>query len=412
MSLTAARPNDASRRSALSDVRHSPRFLALMLVMLVAAVGYGARDTTRLEFTTELTGNASGIGATATLFAVGLALGGLLGGRVVDRYDPRRVLAGGMIAQGLGSLVTAALLLQGIRDFAPYGAVTLVDGVFAGACIPALATTQAAMVPTGARGSAEIISILRLGVGAVIGILIAGATGSPIATLIVIGIIMFAVAAPILVITRAVEIPRGAREVAGQLLNTLRDLPVLRRVVVADLVMCLVIPTQYTNLILADRQERAFVEPALIGGIAGVVIGRLLLTYMGSHGQVRRALLASQGSFVALAFLGVGLVASGLAFAASWVPAALLFFGGALTAYTQGLLAALVQQQVPDAVRGRLTGAMAAARSLIIAGSAAMLTVVILPWHVVGATAFVAVVGLVALIALRGFRGITASAVR
>jgi hypothetical protein len=123
---------------------------------------------------------------------------------------------------------------------------------------------------------------------------------------------------------------------------------------------------------------------------------------------VRRALLASDGGFVALACVGVGLVASGVAFASPWVPAVVLFVGSALTAYTQGLLAALVQQQVPDAVRGRLTGAMAAARSLVIAGSAAVLTAVILPLSVIGATVFVAVVGLVALLALRGFRGITA----
>lgn len=409
MSVAAPRQGGGVRRSALTDVRRSPRFLALMGVMLVAAVGYGARDTARLEFTTELTGNASGIGATATLFAVGLAVGGLLGGRVVGRWDPPLVLALGMVAQGLASLATAALIMQGVGDFGPYGAITLVDGVLAGACIPALATTQAAMVPTGARGSAEIISILRLGVGAVIGILMAGASASPVTTLIVIGLIMLGVAIPIIVITRPVVMPLSIRERAVRVLDVLRDHPVLRRVVIADLVMCMVIPTQYTNLILADRDESAFVGPALIGGVAGVVVGRLLLTYIGSHGRVRQALLVSDGGFVALGFVGVGLVTSGFAFASPWVPAVLLFLGGALTAYTQGLLAALVQQQVPDAVRGRLTGAMAAARSLLIAGSAALLTAVILPLSALGATAFIAAAGLVALIALRGFRGICAS---
>lgn len=412
MSAAPPRQGGGDRRSALVDVRHSPRFLALMGVMLVAAVGYGARDTTRLEFTTEITGNASGIGATATLFAVGLAIGGLVGGRVVDRHDPRRILAGGMLTQGLGSLATAALLLQGVQDFGPYGAVTLVDGIFAGACIPALVTTQAAMVPLGARGSAEIISILRLGLGAVIGIAIARSIESPVTTLIIIAVIMFAVVIPIVVITHPVSVPLSDRRCNGGVLKTLHELPVLRRVVIADLVMCVVIPTQYANLILADRQDVAYVGPALIGGVVGVVAGRLLLTYTGSQGRVRRALLASDGSFIILAVLGAGFVASGLAFATTWVPAALLFLGSSLSAYTQGLLAALVQQQVPDAVRGPLTGAMAAARSLIIAGAAALLTAVILPLSALGATVFVAVSGLVALVALRGFRGITASAVR
>lgn len=408
MSVTAPGKGGGARRSALGDVRHSPRFLALMLVMLVAAVGYGARDTARLRFTTELTGDASGIGTAAALFAVGLAVGGLAGGWVVDRFDPRRVLAGGMVLQGAGSFATAAFLILGVQDLGAYGAVTLIDGIFAGACIPALATTQAAMVPVGARGSAEIISILRLGVGAVLGILLAGASPSPTVTLVGVGILMCLVVVPIVWITGPVAVPHRTKEQEGRVLDALREIPVLRRVVIADLVMCLVIPTQYTNLILADRKDEAFVGPALIGGVAGVVVGRLLLTYTGSHGRVRRALLASDGGFVALACVGVGLVASGVAFASPWVPAVVLFVGSALTAYTQGLLAALVQQQVPDAVRGRLTGAMAAARSLVIAGSAAVLTAVILPLSVIGATVFVAVVGLVALLALRGFRGITA----
>lgn len=53
----------ALRRSALSEVRHSPRFLALMGVMLIAAVGYGARDVSRLRYTTELTGDLTSVTA-------------------------------------------------------------------------------------------------------------------------------------------------------------------------------------------------------------------------------------------------------------------------------------------------------------------------------------------------------------
>ena len=410
MSVTAPGKGGGARRSALGDVRHSPRFLALMLVMLVAAVGYGARDTARLRFATELTGDASGIGIAATLFAFGLALGGLAGGWIVDRFDPRRALAAGMVLQGVGSFVTVALLLRGVGDFGPYAAISLVDGFFAGACIPALATTQAAMVPMGARGSAEIISILRLGVGAVLGILVAGAISNTAVTLVAVGCLMCAVAIPILVITRPVHVPLRTKRGEGRVLETLRGLPVLRRVVIADLVLCVVIPTQFTNLLLADRQEEAYVQPALIGGILGVLVGRLVLSLTGSHGAVRSQLLGSDGAFVVLAFLGVALLAADVAFASPWIPALVLFVGGGLNAYTQGLLAALVQQQVPDDARGRLTGVMAAARSLLIAGSAAVLTAVILPLSVIGATAFVAVLGLVALVALRGFRGITAAA--
>ena len=401
-----------------------------MLVMLVAATAYGARDTSRLQIMTEVTGNASGIGFVAVCFWVGLAIGGLLGGAVVDRFGSRGVLTSGVAMQAVGSFAMAVLIVRNVQSVGPYGAVTLFDGIFTGACIPALAAMQAVMVPSDARGSAEIISILRLGVGAVAGILLATASDRPLRTVIAIAMVMAVVAILVWVITRpgspsGAAPPtrrrpgsRAARPVTriartgeqDRVLQTLRELPVLRRVVVADLVLCLVIPTQYANLLLADRREAGLVAPTLIGGVAGVVVGRLVLTYTGSRGRVRESLLISDAAFVILAFFGVGLLATGVAFASPWIPAAVLFFGGALNAYTQGLLAALVQQQVPDDVRGRLTGALAAARSLIIAAGAALLTAVILPWSAVGATAFVAVAGLVALLAVRGFRGITATA--
>ena len=104
----------ALQRSAFGEVRRSPRFLALMLVMLVAAVGYGGRDAARLTYMTELTGDASGIGFSAALFAIGLAVGGLMSGPIADRFDPRRLLVAGMALQGVGSLVIGALLALGV----------------------------------------------------------------------------------------------------------------------------------------------------------------------------------------------------------------------------------------------------------------------------------------------------------
>ena len=400
----------ALQRSAFGEVRRSPRFLALMLVMLVAAVGYGGRDTARLAYMTELTGDASGIGISAALFAIGLAMGGLMSGPIADRFDPRRLLVVGMALQGLGSLVIGGLLLVGVTTPEVYAVVALLEGAFAGACVPALVTTQAAMVPTDARGSAEIISILRLGLGAAIGIVLAGLSPSPVATVLGVGVLLVAVSVPIAFITAPIDIPRRVRHLAGRVLDTLRTHPVLRRVVVADLVLCIVLPTQFTNLILADRKDPSLVSAALVGGVLGVLVGRLVLTATGSHGAVRWQLLVSDGGYIALCFVGIFLVATDAAFASPWIPAILLFTGGGLAAYTQGLLAALVQQQVPDDVRGRLSGAMAAARSLLIAASAILLTAIVVPLSAIGGIVFVTVAGLVALLALRGFRGITAQA--
>ena len=397
----------ALRRSALGEVRQSPRFLALMLVMLVAAIGYGGRDVSRLRYTTELTGDALGIGVAAAVFSVGLALGGLASGPITDRFDPRRLLVVGMVLQGVVSLTTAFLLLGGVTSDGPFFGLSLVDGVFAGACVPALATTQAAMVPTGARGAAEIISILRLGIGVALGLFLSGLSPSPGVTLIWVGVVLCLVAVPIALITRPVEIPRRRRD-SGRVLEVLKAHPVLRRVVVADLVLCVAVPTQFANVILASDWEESLVTPVLVSGVLGVLVGRLTLSLTGSHGVVRAELLRSYGTFVALALLGIPLVATSVVYTDVWIPAAVLFVGSATTAYAQGLLAALVQQQVPDEVRGRLTGGMAAARSLLIAGSAILLTAVVVPLSATGAAVFVAFLGVIALVVLRGFRGVTA----
>ena len=402
---------DALRHSALREVRHSPRFLALMGVLLIAAIGYGGRDVSRLRYATELTGDALGIGVAAAAFSVGLAVGGLASGPIADRFDPRRLLVVGMALQGLVSLVTALLLLTGVTLDGAYLATSFADGVFAGACVPALVTTQAAMVPVAARGAAEIISILRLGIGIALGLFIAGLVSSTPVALVGVGVLLCLVAWPIAVITRPVSIPRRGRD-TGRVLDVLRTHPVLTRIVIADLVLCVAVPTQFSNVVLASDWDDALVTPVLVSGVAGVLVGRLVLALTGSRGVVRRELLESYGMFVALALLGVPLVATSVVYTAVWIPAAVLFVGSATTSYAQGLLAALVQQQVPDEVRGRLSGGVAAARSVLIAGSAILLTAVVVPFSTTAAAIFVAVLAVVALIVLRGFRGITADAVR
>ncbi|MGI9196537.1 MAG: MFS transporter, partial [Candidatus Nanopelagicales bacterium] len=328
------------RQSALGEVRRSPRFLGLMGVMLVAAIGYGAREQARLVYTSELTGNASGIGEAAAIFAVGIAVGGLLGGRLSDRFNPSRVLIAALAVQGAASLVTAALIVSDIPWGTPYFLVTIVDGVFAGVGVPSLAATQAAVVPTTARGAAEIISILRLGIGGALGLVLAGLSPSPAVTLVAIGVAVLVLLIPIAVITNPVVFAAGrALKVArDQLLGVLRTHRVLSRVVVADLVLCVAIPTQFSNVFLATDRDKSLVIPILLSGVLGVLVGRLLLTLTGSHGQVRRDLVVSFGTFILVAVLGIPVVASTLVHSATWIPVTLLFIGSGTTAYAQGML--------------------------------------------------------------------------
>ena len=392
----------ALRRSALSEVRHSPRFLALMGVMLIAAIGYGARDVSRLRYTTELTGDALGIGAAAVAFAIGLAVGGLASGPLSDRIDPRWILVIGIPLQGLTAIVTGVLLLQGVTAGEPYLLIAFADGAFAGACIPPLATTQAAMVPTNARGAAEIISILRLGIGIALGLFIAGLVSSTPVALVGVGVLLCLVAWPIAVITRPVSIPRRGRD-TGRVLDVLRTHPVLTRIVIADLVLCVAVPTQFSNVVLASDWDDSLVTPVLVSGVAGVLVGRLVLALTGSRGVVRRELLESYGMFVALALLGVPLVATSVVYTAVWIPAAVLFVGSATTSYAQGLLAAIIQQQVVEDHRGGVSAVLVVGRNVLISIGALLGTLVT---ATLGAQASLAVLGcalIAVILATRGF---------
>jgi hypothetical protein len=182
----------------------------------------------------------------------------------------------------------------------------------------------------------------------------------------------------------------------------------LRRVVIADLVLTFAIPTQLSNSVLVEEGDGVLVLPVLLNGVIGVLVGRLTLLYTGSLGDVRRALLISFSLYTVVAVVAVPAALSGLLLERAELASIGIFLGSSLSAFALGMLSALVQQLVPDDVRGALSGFMAAARSLLVAGSAALLAVVIVPLSSEAALITVALLAVVALGIVRGFRGITA----
>jgi MFS family permease len=382
-----------------------------MLIFLPAAATLGAKERARLDYVTEAFGNAGGIGTVAVVMAISLAVGGAVSGVITDRVRPQGVLAAALVVTATANFVTGVSLLQGPLSITYVVVVTAVEWLSAGVAIPALLKVQAALVPQDARGSAEIVNALRLGIGGMAGILLATVSPSTAVTLLGCAIVIVGVIIGVLIVTRGLPSPVRPREVRGAgtgLWSVLLADQTLRRVVIADLVLAFVVPTQLSNVVIVEEGDASLVLPVLLTGVLGVLAGRLVLLYTGSLGDVRRALLVSFGLYLAVAVGSVPLVLNGVTLTREEVAGLTILLGSALSAYALGLLAALVQQLVPDDVRGSLSGFMAAARSLLVAGAAALITAVVVPLSSEAVVVTVAVLGVAALAIVRGFSGIAA----
>jgi len=382
-----------------------------MALLLAPATSLGAKEVARLEYVTDVFGSAAGIGSVGVTIALAIAVAGAVAGPLADRTEPRALLLVSLGALTLSNFATGGLLAQGLLSAPLIIALAAVDGLALGMGAPALVKVLAAMVPVDARGSAEIVNIFRLSAGGIAGLLLANASPSVVVTMLGCGIGTTLGAAGVAVLvkpTRSVRPLATGGPGSTSLLATLRDMPSLRYVVIADLVLTFTIPTQMSNVILVDEADPSLVVAVLLAGVVGVMMGRLGLVVTGSLGAVRRQLLVSFSIFAIVAFIAWPLTASGAILAEGRIAAGFILVGSASTSYVLGLLAALVQQQVPDPVRGALTGFMAASRSLLIAGAAALITAVIVPLDSAAVVLTVCVLAVVALAVVRGFRGITA----
>jgi hypothetical protein len=384
-----------------------------MLIFLPAAATLGAKERARLDYVTAAFGDASGVGTVAVIAALSLAIGGAVSGIVTDMVRPQRVLALSVAGIGLANLMVGLSLLSGPPRIPNVIALTAFEWLASGMAIPALLKVQAALVPQDARGSAEIVNTLRLGIGGIIGILLATVSPSVAVTMIACAVAAFGVTLGTLMVGRGIPAPQrpvGRESSESGLWSVLTTHRALRLVVIADLVLTFAVPTQLSNVVLVEEGDAGLVLPVLLTGVLGVLLGRLVLLFTGSLGDVRRALLISFGLYALVATSVVPLAVSGVLLEYEYVASLVIFITSALSAYALGLLAALVQQLVPDDVRGALSGFMAAGRSLLIAGSAAMIAATVLPLSSEAVVMVVAVLAAAALAAVRGFSGITAHA--
>ncbi|MEN9504489.1 MAG: Transrane secretion effector [Actinomycetota bacterium] len=412
MTKTEAQPGATARSgpglSVIQQLRPTPRIFVLSGVMLLTAVNIAARETVRIDYATDSVGSEAGVGLVAAVWAIALAVVSPWGGRLADARRAGNILTLTMMVAASSHLLTAWVLSQGTMPVPYLVVTTAVEGSNFGLLVPALLKVQAAMVRPDARGAAEILNILRLGIGGVIGALLGAAASSPVVVNFIGGLVVTAVGAIIFVLVRPVVMPAQRAGLASwsEVRAQLRVVPWIRPTIVADLVLTFVLPTQLIALVVVDRGADDVKTVALVSSLLGVLTGRLLLTGSGLRGDLRRRVLVPTIAFAALAGIGAVSLIDDWVLGHPPLLAILVFAASTAMTRAQGVPVALLQQQLPDEVRGAVSGVMNAARYLLVAGAVAILAAVTVRFSAVQSAALISILSVIGISFTRGFSGL------
>lgn len=388
------------------------RFAWFMAGLAPGAIVIGIFGVTRALTATEVFGDETGIGTTAAFAALAGACAGLVSGPVLDRWNARWILITAMVLFGLSQLVTFSTYTTGSLTPSLLTVISIVDGFLVGMQITALLTTQAGLVTQANRGVAEITNALRIGLGSLLGTLLATSVLTLQTALLLSGIVVLLVTAATVWTTRgfvpAHAVHRATFSDAWTIFTS--DRP-LRSALIIGALLALVLPTQLVNLVIVDMDMPQMVGLAAMAGVVGVLGARFHLSLTGLRGSLTARVLRSYVAFtVAIAISWVVIVAdSRTLILVSLVP--LILVGSWSSSLAFGLVAATVQQRLPDAVRGRFTGASGFVLGLAVAGGVMAATVVITPQDTKTLLPLMLASLIVVLVITRGFRGLAAAQV-
>ncbi len=354
--------------SVLAQLRATPRVFVFMGVLVGAAVSLGAKEVARWQYLNEAFQSEWGLGIAAAITAVSVAIASTTLGRVIDRRDPRPFVVVAVLLPAVSNGMTGLVLMAGPISPAWVLVSSVLDGIILGIAGVALLKTQAAFVRPGAEGAAEILNILRAGIGGVVGALLAGMSPSPAVTLQISTVLLVATAMGVWWVMRPITPRPPSRARTGMIvaLSYLRQTGSLRRLVLIDLTLALVIPTQLVSLVLVGMDAPEVAGLSIAAGMVGVLLGRLGLVAIGFRGNPRRLLALVVGGLCFAQLVGVVMLTDGWLTRQLLVLPAIIIVGSVCSTYAQGVTAAIIQQAVPEEHRGGLASVLVTGRNALI----------------------------------------------
>jgi MFS family permease len=356
------------RTSVYAQLRQTPRVFAFMALLLGGAISLGAKEVARWEYLDEAFDSEWGLGSAAAVTALVMAVTSLIVGGIIDRRDPRPFVIMGLSIAAVGNLVVAFVLIPGPISPGWIVLSSLIDGATLGLGGVAMLKMQAAMVRPGAEGAAEIANILRLGVGGVVGALLGGLSPDPTVTLIVGSVLLLATCAGLWWVMRPVTLRPSARGRTGvvAVLGYLRRAGSLRGLVIIDLALAFVIPTQLVNLVLVGMDAPQVATLSIAAGMVGVLVGRLALAILGFRGDPRRLLTIVVVGLAVTQLLAAVALTDGWLIDQLLVLPTVIIIGSVFSTYAQGVTASIIQQEVEEDHRGGLASILVAGRNILI----------------------------------------------
>lgn len=354
--------------SVLAQLRATPRVFVFMGVLVGAAVSLGAKEVARWQYLNEAFQSEWGLGIAAAITAVSVAIASTTLGRIIDRRDPRPFVVVAVLLPAVSNGMTGLVLMAAPISPAWVLVSSVLDGIILGIAGVALLKTQAAFVRPGAEGAAEILNILRAGIGGVVGALLAGMSPSPAVTLQISTVLLLATAVGVWWVMRPITPRAPSRARTGMIvaLSYLRQTGSLRRLVLIDLTLALVIPTQLVSLVLVGMDAPEVAGLSIAAGMVGVLLGRLGLVAIGFRGNPRRLLALVVGGLCFAQLVGVVMLTDGWLTRQLLVLPAIIIVGSVCSTYAQGVTAAIIQQAVPEEHRGGLASVLVTGRNALI----------------------------------------------
>lgn len=396
--------------SLVALARRAPRFYVFMLSLLLPAAVLGALPVARLQYATQTFGGPTGVGILAVSMGLTGAFIGIPTGILVDRFNARSLVLWTGLLVGLSNLVLGLWLSYGDVPRSVLMVFAILESLLLTMNYPPLVKVQAALVPSDSRGASEIVNIVRLGLGGLLGGWAAAVVARPALTVLVCAgvfavcsALAWVVAAPAKLDAPAAQGQASPSADLGALFDDLRALPQLRWAVLSDLVMRLVMPTQLVALFLAGVGLPAYSSTLISAGAAGTFSANIPLMLFGMVANPQHALRASYGVYLAFVLASLALMQLHVVPAQVGLMCLLVFVVSAAEMYFESYIVAVIQQRVPDRTRGRLTGVLTTFRNLLIAAGAALSTYVHATFDITAVVALLAILAVVALVALRGF---------
>jgi MFS family permease len=312
----------------------------------------------------RLTGSALAVGAIGLVQLIPLMVGALFGGPLIDRHDRRRLLLIGQIVQAGGS---AVLLGAALMDPTPVVLVYVGAALIAGLSGFSLATRSAmtpALVPTDRLPSALALNQAMWTTAQIVGPAIGGiiVAGLGLGWAYAIDVVSFAATITAVVLMRPhppLETPEGADGDLGgwQRLadgfRFLRGRRVLQSTFIVDLIAMIFGMPRSLFPILAATQFHAGAETVglLFSAVsAGGLLGAL------TSGWVHRVTRQGLAIIVAITIWGVSIAAFGLSGDVLVLALACLAVAGGADVVSAVFRSTILQDTVPDDLRGRLSG--------------------------------------------------------